>query len=130
MYSRIRKLFISGLCALAMALPLACENSTQGSANNHDAGRLEDVVNDCVNCDSQNGKYDLPEMSDPVGSVEIDGYRDVCCDDDLDVGYRDPTAFCVVGYDWDEEKLEFVIHGKVMRDDTLDNLLEDIENES
>ena len=21
----------------------------------------------------------------------------------LDVGYRDPTAFCVVGYDWDEE---------------------------
>ena len=22
----------------------------------------------------------------------------------LDVGYRDPTAFCVIGYDWDEEK--------------------------
>jgi len=22
----------------------------------------------------------------------------------LDVGYRDPTAFCVLGYDWDEEK--------------------------
>ena len=22
----------------------------------------------------------------------------------LDVGYRDPTAFCVVGYDWDEQK--------------------------
>ena len=21
----------------------------------------------------------------------------------LDVGYRDPTAFCVIGYDWDEE---------------------------
>ena len=21
----------------------------------------------------------------------------------LDVGYRDPTAFCVLGYDWDEE---------------------------
>ena len=33
-------------------------------------------------------------------------------------------------YDWNEEKLEFVIHGKVMRNDTLDNLLEDIENES
>ena len=22
----------------------------------------------------------------------------------LDVGYRDPTAFCVIGYDWDEEQ--------------------------
>ena len=22
----------------------------------------------------------------------------------LDVGYRDPTAFCVIAYDWDEEK--------------------------
>ncbi len=22
----------------------------------------------------------------------------------LDVGYRDPTAFCVIGYDWDEQK--------------------------
>jgi len=22
----------------------------------------------------------------------------------LDVGYRDPTAFCVIGYDWDQEK--------------------------
>lgn len=22
----------------------------------------------------------------------------------LDVGYRDPTAFCVIGYDWDEDK--------------------------
>ena len=22
----------------------------------------------------------------------------------LDVGYRDPTAFCVIGYDWDEER--------------------------
>ncbi len=22
----------------------------------------------------------------------------------LDVGYRDPTAFCVIGYDWDEKK--------------------------
>ena len=22
----------------------------------------------------------------------------------LDVGYRDPTAFCVIGYDWEEEK--------------------------
>ena len=22
----------------------------------------------------------------------------------MDVGYRDPTAFCVVGYDWDDEK--------------------------
>ena len=33
-------------------------------------------------------------------------------------------------YEWDEEKLEFVIYGKVTRDDTLDNLLEDIENES
>ena len=22
----------------------------------------------------------------------------------LDVGYRDPTAFCVIGYDWDEEE--------------------------
>jgi hypothetical protein len=22
----------------------------------------------------------------------------------LDVGYRDPTAFCVIGYDWDTEK--------------------------
>ena len=22
----------------------------------------------------------------------------------LDVGYKDPTAFCVIGYDWDEEK--------------------------
>ena len=22
----------------------------------------------------------------------------------LDVGYRDPTAFCVIGFDWDSEK--------------------------
>ncbi|SVA67060.1 uncharacterized protein METZ01_LOCUS119914 [marine metagenome] len=26
----------------------------------------------------------------------------------LDVGYRDPTAFCVIGYDWDEEKFYLV----------------------
>ena len=26
----------------------------------------------------------------------------------LDVGYRDPTAFCVIGYDWDEEKYYLV----------------------
>jgi hypothetical protein len=23
----------------------------------------------------------------------------------LDVGYRDPTAFCVIAYDWDEAKI-------------------------
>ena len=26
----------------------------------------------------------------------------------LDVGYRDPTAFCVIGYDWEEEKYYLV----------------------
>ena len=26
----------------------------------------------------------------------------------LDVGYRDPTAFCVIAYDWDEEKFYLV----------------------
>ena len=26
----------------------------------------------------------------------------------LDVGYRDPTAFCVIGYDWDEETFYLV----------------------
>ena len=26
----------------------------------------------------------------------------------LDVGYRDPTAFCVIGYDWNEEKFYLV----------------------
>ena len=26
----------------------------------------------------------------------------------LDVGYRDPTAFCVIGYDWDEQKYYLV----------------------
>ena len=38
----------------------------------------------------------------------------------LDVGYRDPTAFCVLGYDWDSEKyylldeyLDSQTHGKV-----------------
>ena len=22
----------------------------------------------------------------------------------MDVGYKDPTAFCVIGYDWDSQK--------------------------
>ncbi len=33
----------------------------------------------------------------------------------LDVGYRDPTAFCVIGYDWDEKKyyvLEEYMHAE------------------
>ena len=25
----------------------------------------------------------------------------------LDVGYKDPTAFCVIGYNWDKEKFLF-----------------------
>ena len=23
----------------------------------------------------------------------------------LDVGYKDPTAFCVIAYDWDEQEI-------------------------
>lgn len=44
---------------------------------------------DFENCVTDNSELDLSGMDVFAG---------------LDVGYRDPTAFCVIAYDWDEEK--------------------------
>ena len=44
---------------------------------------------DHENCIANNEQLDLRSMDVFAG---------------LDVGYRDPTAFCVIAYDWDEEK--------------------------
>ena len=39
-----------------------------------------------------------------IGSYEAMDTRSMDVFAGLDVGYRDPTAFCVVAYDWDEKK--------------------------
>ena len=39
-----------------------------------------------------------------IGSYESLQTRNMDVFAGLDVGYRDPTAFCVIAYDWDEEK--------------------------
>ena len=45
----------------------------------------------------------------------------------LDVGYRDPTAFCVIGYDWDEE-LYYVLDEYLDAERTTEQHANEIRN--
>ena len=45
----------------------------------------------------------------------------------LDVGYRDPTAFCVIGYDWDEE-LYYVLDEYYDSEKTTEKHAEEIQH--
>ena len=44
----------------------------------------------------------------------------------LDVGYRDPTAFCVIAYDWDEEKF-YLLDEYLDAEQTTENHAKEIQ---
>lgn len=44
----------------------------------------------------------------------------------LDVGYRDPTAFCVIGYDWDEKKY-YILEEYMQAEKTTEQHAESIQ---
>ena len=62
-----------------------------------------------------------------VGNFEEINTRGMDIFAGLDVGYRDPTAFCVIGYDWDEE-LYYVLDEYYDSEKTTEKHAEEIQH--